>query len=219
MNREAFESRIQELLDRRQSPAGDPELLRAAEAAPELRRLLNAYQMFGSLRRPRPLPPANLAERVLSEMRAKPARVERRTPAWLAPFVAVAATLLIATTISIFADKHAAPTAGPAAPRTANVADPKPSASPRWNRLSQQAAANYRELAATTGQSLNSALSIVRPPAPVTTAEKETPANVDDRWLRGVPGGLRPLSDSTSGAVYSLMRVVPSGDDSDREQF
>lgn len=218
MNREAFEARLQELLDQRRSPWDDDELSRAAEAEPELRQLLSAYQMFGALRRPRPLPPADLAERVVSVWREAPARVERRAPAWLAPFVAVAATLLIATTISLLAERNGPPVTRPGTANTASVAGPKPANGPGLNRLSRQAAANYRELAATTGRSLDSALSVVRPPARAAGADDQ-PTNNDDRWLRGVPGGLRPLSNSTSGAVYSLMRVVPTEDDADREEF
>jgi hypothetical protein len=219
MNREAFESRIQDLLDLRQSPSSDPELLRAAEASPELRQLLGAYQMFGALRRPIPVPPSDLAERVVAAWREAPAARPRRTPSWLAPFVAVAATLLVATTISLLAEHGGEKVAEQPAQITVAATPEKEPTATDLNRLSQQAAANYRELAATTGQSWNSALSIMQPVKPPRVVEQEPVAESDDRWLQGVPGGLRPLSNSTTSAVYSLMRVVPSAETAEREQY
>jgi len=218
MNREAFETRVQEILDRRQSPAKDAELLRAAEANPELGRLLQAYDLCGTFRRPRPSPSVDLAQRVLTDIRQAPARPEQRLPAWFAPFIAVAATLLIATTISW--QSHQATNAGvaPVAPQANATAQAKPAQRPGLDRLSRQAAANYRELAASTGRSLNSALSVMQPsPKPEVAAAKPAPSQ--DDWLRSVPGGLRPLSNSTSGAVSSLLRVVPGADDDDRDEF
>jgi hypothetical protein len=218
MNREAFESRIQDLLDRRQLPSSDPELLRAAEGSPELRQLLGAYQMFGALRRPSPAPPNDLAERVVAAWKKAPVSRPRRAPAWIAPFIAVAATLLVATTISLLAEHGGEQVADQPVPETVVAAEKEPTATD-LNRLSQQAAANYRELAATTGQSWNSALSIMQPAKPPRVVEEKTPAESDERWLQGVPGGLRPLSNSTTSAVYSLMRVVPSAETAEREQY
>ncbi len=219
MNREAFESRVQEILDRRQSPSSDAELMRAAEASPELGRLLQAYDLFGSIRRPRPAPSADLTQRVLSEVRQAPTRPDRRLPAWFAPFVAVAATLLIATTISWQSSQPTGAAVAPIAPKGDATAQVRPTERPGLDRLSREAAANYRELAATTGRSLNSALSVMQaPPRTADAASKPAPSQND--WLRAVPGGLRPLSNSTSGAVSSLLRVVPGTDnDDDRDEY
>lgn len=218
MNREAFETRVQEILDRRQSPSSDAELLRAAEANPELGRLLHAYDLFGAIRRPRPTPRPDLSERVLSDIRQASSLPERRLPAWFAPFVAVAATLLIATTISWNANQPKNAAVAPVVPKADATAQAKPTDRPGLDRLSREAAANYRELAATTGRSLNSALSVMQPPLnPANAASKPAPSQ--DDWLRAVPGGLRPLSNSTSGAVSSLLRVVPGTDDDDRGEY
>lgn len=219
MNREAFESRVQEILDRRQSPSSDAELLRAAEDNPDLGRLLQAYDLFGTLRRPRPAPSADLPQRVLNDVCQTPSLPERRLPAWFAPFVAVAATLLIATTISWQSNQPTGAAVAPVVPKADATAQAKPADRPGLDRLSREAAANYRELAATTGRSLNSALSVMQAP-PRTANASSKPAPSQDDWLRAVPGGLRPLSNSTSGAVSSLLRVVPGTDnDDDRDEY
>lgn len=219
MNRAEFEARLQDVLDRRQSPTTDLELMRAAEANPELRHLLGAYELFGTLRRPRPHAPADMSERVVAAMREQPIAPVRRGPSWLAPVVAVAATLVIATSISFWARNDQGPVLGPtvvvAQPSTTTTVSPIEPARPGLDRVTRKAAANYRELAATTGQSWNSALSVVQP---AKTPEAKPP-KTDDNWLRAVPEGLRPLSNSTSGALYSLMRAVPGADDSDRDEY
>lgn len=217
MNREAFEARLQELLDRRRSPASDAELLRAAEADPELGRLLQAFELCSAIRIPRPQPSADLAARVVDACVGKSA-VERRLPPWIAPVVAVAATLLVATTVSLLSHRAGDAPMEAHSPTAAAVAENRQPADRDLPRLGRQAAANYRELAATTGQSLTTALSVVQPAARAERNESTTGRSEDD-WLRRVPDGLRPLSSSTSGAVYSLMRVVPGIERTDQDEL
>src|SRR5690606_25228366 len=106
MNREAFETKLQDLLDRRVAPQSDPEVSRIVAAQPELVPVLSAYTAFAALRRPCPTPSRDLNARILAELGNAPIASPRRTPAWLAPFVAVAATLLIATTLAFFAERE-----------------------------------------------------------------------------------------------------------------
>lgn len=212
MNRAAFESRLQELLDARRAPSSDTELLRAAEQNPELKQLLFAFELFGSVHFPAPEASPELAARVVTELRQAPVqRLPATLPAWFAPLAAVAATLLVATTIAFLAqDRQAAEIADTESreqtPIVAGAAVP-PQAAPSLDRLTRQAADNYRELAATTGESWTSALSVVQSGRP--NPETAPTARSREDWLRAVPSGLRPLSNSTSGAVFSLMRAVP----------
>ncbi len=223
MNRAEFEFRLQELLDERRTPSSDGELLRAAEQDPELKQLLSAFGLLGGIRSAAPAVSADLTERVVTEWRAAPLTVRRTTsPAWLAPLVAVAATLLIATSIAFLAkdrpDGEMATTnrAAPG-PSIADAPTP-PKAAPSLNYLTRQAADNYRKLAATTGESLTSALSVVQTGRQSDDAQSATSGSRED-WLRSVPSSLRPLSSSTSGAVFSLMRAVPGTNDDAQDEL
>lgn len=205
MNRVVFESRLQALLDERRWPSLDAELARAADANPELRRLLSAYEALAAASFPTPATGAELTERVLSELRQAPAPLRAGLPEWLTPLAAVAATLLIATTIALLArgPGEARVAEHPAQDNAAVASAPAPPAR-GLNQISRQAAANYRALAANTEASLSSALSVVQP-----NREPRAKSSAKSDWLNSVPENLRPLSNSASGAVYSLMRAVP----------
>lgn len=215
MNREAFESKLQDLLDQRISPLADTDILRMVEAQPELRAVLHAYTAFASLRRPVPRPSKELDDRILRALDEAPLAAVRRSPAWLAPFIAVAATLVIATTLAFFAERGGKPAVGKGANTVADVAnDPAAPRPPSLNRITRRAADNYRELANSTSESLSSALTVVQTAPAPESADRD-----ENHWLRRVPDGLRPLSNSTSGAVFSLMRAVPSAKEQEREQY
>ncbi|MDZ4783619.1 MAG: hypothetical protein SGJ19_25510 [Planctomycetia bacterium] len=217
MNREAFENRLQDLLDARRSPASDVELVRAADEQPELRALLTAYELLASAPRSVPALRGDLTERVLSEWKQLPTPLRPAMPSWLAPLAAVAATLVIATSIAFLAqDRGANQLVDKPSENSATVAQSPIADAPDLNRLTRQAALNYRSLAANTEASFSSALSVVQPNRrKAATTEPATPE--DSNWLRSVPNNLRPLSNSASGAVYSLMRAVP-GTDSDKQE-
>jgi hypothetical protein len=220
MNREAFENRLQDVLDERRSPAADAELVRAADEQPELRSLLSAYELLASAPRSVPALRSDLTERVLSEWRQIPTPARPAMPSWLAPLAAVAATLVIATSIAFLAqDRPQDKLAGQPHQNTTSIAQtPATADAPDLNRLTRQAAQNYRSLAANTEASFSSALSVVQPNRrKVATTEPATPQ--DSNWLRSVPNNLRPLSNSASGAVYSLMRAVPGTDSDEQEGF
>ncbi len=223
MNRAAFEVRLQELLDERRTPSSDVELLRAAEQDPELKQFLSAFELLSGIRDAVPAVSADLTERVVSAWREAPSTVRLATsPAWLAPLVAVAATLLIATSIAFLAkdrpDGEMANTKrGIPGPTVADAPTP-PKPAPSLNYLTRQAADNYRKLAATTGESLTSALSVVQTGRQSDDAHSATSGSRED-WLRSVPSSLRPLSSSTSGAVFSLMRAVPGTNDDAQDEL
>ena len=65
---EAFEARLNELLDARRDPLGDGEIVRAAEQSSQCRKLLAAYRLMleGTNQLSRPQAPADLSERVLA---------------------------------------------------------------------------------------------------------------------------------------------------------
>ncbi len=219
MNREAFENRLQDLLDARRSPASDAELARAADEQPDLRPLLAAYELLASAPRSVPALQSDLTERVLREWKQLPTPARPAMPSWLAPLAAVAATLVIATSIAFLAqDRGANRLVDKPSENSAKIAQTPNTDAPDLNRLTRQAAQNYRSLAANTEASFSSALSVVQPnrhKAPTT----DPTAAQDSNWLRSVPNNLRPLSNSASGAVYSLMRAVPGTENDEQEGY
>jgi hypothetical protein len=71
MTSDQFETRLNELLDRRIAPEADPEVLRIAEQYTECRSLLGAYRAVvdGVVETDPPRPPADLADRVMKQWR------------------------------------------------------------------------------------------------------------------------------------------------------
>jgi len=113
---EAFEHRLNELLDARRDPSDDPEIIRAAEQSPDCRRLLAAYQAMlrdVSVSQPTPvrakwvetLVEAALIEAAREETAAPVVVEESRRARWsmagaAAAAIAIAAGLLLVVTLS-----------------------------------------------------------------------------------------------------------------------
>ena len=106
MNREQFEARLNELLDRRIAPEADPEVLRVAEQFTECREVLGAYRALfdGVAEMDLPRPPADLARNVMAQWRREKVRgrylvAQRRVVSGAtsrsALFAAAAALLLV----------------------------------------------------------------------------------------------------------------------------
>lgn len=106
MNREQFEARLNELLDRRIAPEADPEVLRVAEQYTECREVLGAYRALfeGAAEIDLPRPPADLARKVMAQWRREKVggrylvaqrHVVRGATSRSALFAAAAALLLI----------------------------------------------------------------------------------------------------------------------------
>src|SRR5262245_4254703 len=98
------EARIQELLDERRSPADDPALASHAAQCAACRAVLSAWtSMLDAVSvRERPVGRADLASRVLADLRVRPAAdrsVRRPALRWAA--LATAAALLIAATVAV----------------------------------------------------------------------------------------------------------------------
>ncbi|MGD9645901.1 MAG: hypothetical protein AB7U73_09320 [Pirellulales bacterium] len=105
MNSDQFESRLNELLDRRIAPDADPEVMRAAEQFASCRSLMGAYRAVvdGVVAMETPRPPADLAdqvmrqwrrEKVANRCRAAQHRVVKRGTSRQALFAAAAALLI-----------------------------------------------------------------------------------------------------------------------------
>ena len=106
MNREQFEARLNELLDRRIAPEADPEVLRVAEQFTECREVLAAYRALfdGVAEMDLPRPPADLARNVMVQWRREKVtgrylvaqrHVVRGATSRSALFAAAAALLLV----------------------------------------------------------------------------------------------------------------------------
>ncbi len=84
-------------------------------------------------------------------------------------------------------------------------------------QLAREATARYATLARHTSDSLSGVLSLWQGPA----AEEEVPGEGQTRGeplLAEVAAGLRPLAESTTGAVRFLLDVLPQDDAVDTRQ-
>jgi len=237
-----FEARLNEVLDLRQSPVGDPALSAHAAACPACRAALHTWDQLvdGLVAIPVVAPPAWLRAGVLADVRAaKRRQFGRRTSLALAT---AAALVLVAwpwlsvrnqgTAVRNPADPGLASRAGDAIPNQSPVGVAKGS-------LASQASESYWDLARQTGISLTSALRIVPgpgdlkgtpvalllpgnppPPSSAVTAT-DAVAEPDEAasgmsWSQAVAERWQPVASSTTGAVSSLLHVLPIAPDGKR---
>jgi hypothetical protein len=109
MNRDQFEQRLNEVLDRRESPEADAQLRAAAEASTELRQLLSAYAsaIEGARQQPIPACREDFDQQIMSYVKRSPATglepavvtpVDRSQAAqrrWVAGVLALAAAVML----------------------------------------------------------------------------------------------------------------------------
>lgn len=228
-----FEARLQQLLDARLPLDGDELLTRHAAECEVCRQDLVAFgTLVGEIvGRPRPLPAADLASRVIADLSAP--QVERSVPkrtAWIA--FAVAAAVLIAAFpmwrwVSDRADENGAtvaiapeasdPATSAAEPVASQPEELQPADPPigdlvrevgdRYLDLAQETQASYAELALL--------LPGVRAPEPrEDRAAKENVAVTEVAgsrgWVNDMTEGLKPVANSTMGAFSFLLEALPT---------
>jgi hypothetical protein len=117
-----FEARLNDLLDLRSDPRDDRPLGRHANSCAGCQALLSSYIALGEGlgQFPQPLPSQELADRVLAELSAAPARLYRPIPAWA---MAAAAAVLV---LIVLGGREPQPAQSPPLARTAVIQQATP---------------------------------------------------------------------------------------------
>jgi hypothetical protein len=97
-------------------------------------------------------------------------------------------------------------------PATAALAHIDPAPAP-VGELAREATSRYASLARSTSQSLSDVWSLWQPIAILAADESPTADSASsDPLLAEMASGLRPLADSTSGAMELLFKLLPQGE-------
>jgi hypothetical protein len=218
---------LDDLVDARRSPAGDPEITAHACACAACERLLRDYEsMLTGIAALRPLEhPAHLAERVIAENAwTFRRRFSRRTVAALA----LAATVLLAALPAIewlrsSAQPPVQPAAHMAAVAAATDGNVATTAHEPQEALVDQVRETYQPLVDATSESLTSMLAALplgnTAPLGMVTPQDSATARVADEsstasrapWQGEFASGMGPVAASASRSVVALLRVFPSG--------
>lgn len=203
-----FEARLQELLDERLSPAADPALSAHAAQCSACRgsQAVWSAMLTGISAHPRPAGRADLAQRVLAELRMRPAddkSILKPALRW------AAAALLIATTLALWN-----------APDDRPVAEDAPPPAPQWTDAPPEP--RPVDEPAAPASDLGSALAdawLLAPgfETPESTREETQESPEPSLWGAELSAGLRPLADSTSDAWDFLMTALPAPGDAAAE--
>lgn len=234
-----FDAGLNDLLDRRQPLELEGPLADHAAGCGECRALFAAYGGLARVvaMAPLPAPPPGLAGRVLRDYRSgkhqdvetapqtvKSSSARSRSYGLAWRIAASAACLLLGLGLWQFGPalwgERSDLVAQPQRPDSADESASDPSeigtqsgtdVNPARSSLAQQAADCYAELAVETGKDLSHVMALVPDLSGSTVARVLPPADGTSEVAQDVASGLRPLADSTSGAVSFLMDVLPGG--------
>jgi hypothetical protein len=189
-----FESRAHELLDARFPPADDPAIADHAAQCPACRAALSDLtSLIETVAvHPRPVGRADLAARVLTDLRAHP-----RKPAARWVVLATAASLLVAAAVAIW-----------------SVVDQRPVANTSPVSKFPPAAVDNQPPNAAATTDLSGTLSDAWLLAPGISAVESPSADdpATSGWGGELAAGLSPLADSTADAWDFLMTALPGAD-------
>ena len=232
MRHEAFNARLNELLDKREWLEDDDTLRNLAASSSACRDVLAAQQlMFEGLEADEiPELPADFAQHVVAQAmlsestlnesplaQAAAPRAVRRS--WIFELAAVAALALVVIAGWSSFDK-------PAGLAVSTVTKPQPTAGVPVTRENETVPANVEEPSPTTPQvAVSSELNNARYDElyraflnrlPDRTAQDELLARRPE-WVDEVATGLRPVATSLGGAINTLRSTLPASSKSDRE--
>jgi len=235
MKSDEFESRINDLLDRRIAPTSDPEIVEAAQASAELRAVLASYatMMLGVERLAVPACPANLAEQVVGRLRE-----ERRAPAatilslpqrtWYLTAAAAAVVLAAIPLIRMLVEPptvavNQLPAPAAVAPIASAPAEIVPSvetgpADVAKRQVAAKRLAGYADMVRRTGVAIAD-LALLMPELPLqselpSAVPSESTEQEEADMVEQVGQGFEPLANSAVGALDFLFKVLPQGDGS-----
>ncbi len=218
MHCEDFESRLNDLLDRRAGLASEPELAAHAAGCPACEALLRDYDgllaAVATLRPP--LPDRDLVAGVMADWRSSDVRRSRR---YVVTALAMAATLLIAALPALRwwnADRENAQPAPADVAISDSVATDSPQPVDQPAPLVDQARETYGPLMAETSESLSTALAAlpIGEPTDSPSAQGEVSADED----RSITSDLAPVTQSATRSLVALLRVFPGSADSAAER-
>lgn len=219
MRCDEFENRLNAVLDARRNPADDRRLARHAEVCRNCRQLAAAMDLIGeSLRWSRhEESDPRITQRVLAELATSSPAAGRPWSVWTHVTLAAAAALLAAIVLrpneqpqphrpvvaQTLPDAHA-----PAKEQLA-LLDSSPDVP--VGELAREATSRYASLARNTQESLADVWSLWQPqPKAATSGAPAAPAG--EPLLTEMAAGLRPLAESTSGAMGFLLNLLPQGE-------
>lgn len=218
MNCEEFDTRLNEILDRRALPQADRELAAHAGECGRCRQEMVGFALLADTAawRLAPAAPAETARRVQARF-----NLRRRGRTW--GWAALAASLLAAAWLGIRAGQPGArgsAAQGPVAADANRRVDPDvktartPGArqhdapprhgAPGLGMIARASTDRYLDLARQTSRTVTEAVDSLSLPADAAPQK----AAADD-WTRQVASGLKPLTDSTAGAFDFLLSALP----------
>ena len=237
MNSEQFETRLNDLLDRRIAPEADPELLRVAEQFTACRALLGAYRavLDGVVEMDLPRPPADLADRILVQRRrerianrclAAPRRVVTGLTGRHALYAAAATLLVAGPALHWFRQDTSHHRGRPIADAKQTSVPPDLPAESVAQLASVPAPlapsdrpvqAITSEPAGAAGRAMDEIASLVTPAQQPSNAGSSSgatpPATEGAAWMGEVSQGFQPIADSAAGALDFLLEVLVDGGD------
>lgn len=225
MKCEEFEDRLNQVLDERRRPEWDAELRLHCEGCPACRGVAGSYGVLldGFYASATPPPPADLAIRVVDELRAQPV-VGRRASLAAALLATAAAALFLLPLWKL--DRAGQRRAAPERPVALRATQPGAGlAAPSGNinslpvvqRVLVSLADNdestdpYEELAKGTGQGLANV--VLYMPKIGSTPGMIRPGSIvtgESTWPLQVSEGLKPVTESVSETLDLLLEALPS---------
>jgi hypothetical protein len=215
MRCDEFETRLNEALDARRNPADDRLLSRHAGACRDCRQLAAAMDVICETLRwsEQPEPDEALADRVLAQVAATTPVANKSWSVWTHLTLAAAVALLV---MIVLPDRQSrepqrptvANTNLPQAEAVARIEPPQPISAPPVGQLAREATSRYATLARSTSDSLSEVWSLW----PSSVEFIEDGSDSAEPLLAEMAAGLRPLADSTTGAMDFLFNLLPQGD-------
>jgi hypothetical protein len=216
MQCEVFESRLNQILDRRARPESDPRLLAHAQACESCRELLAAQELLldglDQLESPDVSP--GFAQRVVAGLAPSQGYSSSRSPArWLVFLAGLAATLVIGLAAGQWLSSSHSQVGGSGnearpggTPRALAVTTPAPSPSGAAPKAVKSPTSAGGDRALASNEDYRGLLENLAQHLPdVPRDQLET--------VEQIPGGLRPIATSFNVAIGLLRRTLPGGKD------
>lgn len=213
MKCDAFETRMNDILDARGAIENDVQLAEHAATCGECRSSLAAHvQLIRAVQQlSYPQPSADLAERALAEWRRPTVSVAmdsgRRVAAWYA-WAAAAALLLAAWPMIAWWSSSSTVDVAQVAPSPAELASADAAPVVPLDQLLRDASDKFEKLAGQTGEPQSQAVRPVPPPQfAAASVDPAVQALTTVSWMQEVSDGLKPITNSTTEAFSFLLQA------------
>lgn len=220
MRCDEFENRLNAALDARRNPADDRRLARHAEACRHCRQLAAAMDLIGESLRwsQHEEPDPRITQRVLTELATTSLAASKPWSVWTHITLAAAAALLVAIVLRPNEQPQlhrpvvaqTLPETNAPAKQQLALLDAPPVIPVR--ELAREATSRYATLARHTQESLADVWSLWPPQLEPLADSGGLDASAGEPLLTEMAAGLRPLAESTSGAMGFLLNLLPQGE-------